>query len=251
MHYSPTLSPSEVVDRQLAAKAERKTQHDRRLAELQELEEQLRKARGEQGLDLASHTSSTSSSTVPPRMPGWGWWLRLHWRTHGPMLSALLCSFAAMTAAYALWQGKYFGEQEARQLENEISEARERVRKGQEGMEIEAQNVTKAIEAYKHCKSAIISAPAELLNDASSSSSSSGASGWFSFLYRSKPQPQSTGTLVSESASSPNSYSPSSSSTATPQPPRALQLASRTLHASREELMQLHQVEAKIKQIYT
>jgi hypothetical protein len=78
---SATLSSADRVEYELNQSTGRRLERARRMEELRELEAQLQLHRQAEHASLA-------------------WHMRFHWKNYGPILSAVICAMASMSAAY-------------------------------------------------------------------------------------------------------------------------------------------------------
>ena len=130
---SALATDADRVELEFAGSGARRSQHAARLAELRALEAQLHAHRQAESMSLA-------------------WHARLHWSKHGPVIAAVLCTMASMSAAYQLWQTTHFYTLDHAKLQTEAASSRAQIEDIERRQTMEHQETHRILKAYADSK---------------------------------------------------------------------------------------------------
>lgn len=130
---SATMTPAQRVEHELSLSNARRSERARRLEELRELEAQLHEHRLQESVSLS-------------------WHARLHWSKHGPIIAAILCAAASMSAAYHLWQTNHVFTQEKNKLTTQIGSIAQQIDAAHRRRTNEQEDSQRVIKGYMQSK---------------------------------------------------------------------------------------------------
>lgn len=130
---SATMTPAQRVEHELSLSNARRSERARRLEELRELEAQLHEHRLQESVSLS-------------------WHARLHWSKHGPIIAAIVCAAASMSAAYHLWQTNFVFTQEKNKLSTQVGSVAAQIDTAQRKRSNEQEDSQRIIKGYLQSK---------------------------------------------------------------------------------------------------
>lgn len=215
---SATLSAAQRIEHEYASSALRRSQHAARVEELAALEAQL-----------YAHRQAESASLA--------WLLRLHWSKHGPMIAALLCTVASMSAAYGLWKSAHFHGVDLDKRRVDLASLQAQRGEITRKAELEAEKALALLGEYAASRTAIVTAPSQMHTAAAAgtaSASAPAARGWFSWARSAAPVEPAAAAAPSTATAAVSSDAP----------------IARTYRASAADLSQLHSLRSTVEAAY-
>lgn len=203
-----------MVEHELALSSERRLERMKRLEELQTLETLLM-----QHKLIESQSLSYS--------------FKKHWKAYGPILTAILCGGASLTASFALWKSGYFRQVALDENKVAIDSIRVQQAELERSNERDAFQMKAMLRNYMDAKSVLVASSQPI--DSVAGSASRGWFGWFGGA--SKPAPPAA--ALSSSSTTDNN---------TTIAPRTIQ--QKTYTASKADLAKLTQLEKDVAQVF-